>query len=360
MHEPSHSSRLVPASGFHPKLLTEIVKLQPLGWRSQYKAGTSDGSAESSTSSTSSDVASSSSCSLHLLYHLSSSIILDQYQLRQVHNEGRLVTSRLSNDGSNEPNSKGKGRAPRMPVASELELGGQLDLEAPVSQIDADSVAVALITIPMDTRALPSGFQIPSVDVTVELPLHLRYQEPVLSRWLSADGRNGHGGHWWSKHSRSENRSDIKQVPVSWPCVFWACETEQSEAMQPGSPYRLMSDASSCVGYVPQELRDSVSTSSPMHPQTTKPYHYLLRIHSAQSAHQVKAGLNDEGGTSIAYVPTGVLGDAKIVHVVNLCVTWIGFLLIAYKAYTTSQKWRRQQHQARYIADQKQEGIKQE
>lgn len=270
-----------------------------------------------------------------------------------------------------------------MPVASELELGGQLDLEAPVSQIDADSVAVALITIPMDTRALPSGFQIPSVDVTVELPLHLRYQEPVLSRWLSADGRNGHGGHWWSKHSRSENRSDIKQVPVSWPCVFWACETEQSEAMQrkfghrqpfykqltsaalsrsvvAGSPYRLMSDASSCVGYVPQELRDSVSTSSPMHPQTTKPYHYLLRIHSAQSAHQVKAGLNDEGGTSIAYVPTGVLGDAKIVHVVNLCVTWIGFLLIAYKAYTTSQKWRRQQHQARYIADQKQEGIKQE
>lgn len=230
---PSFSSRLEPTAGFHPRLITEISNLRPLGLDDD--AATSGSAADSSASGSSART--SSSCSLHVLYHLSSSVILDQYQLRQLHNEGRLITSQLSqyDGGSPSSRSKGKGR----PVDSQLELGGQLDLEAPASQVDPDLPAIAFLTVPMETKDLPMGFLIPSVDVKVDIPLHIRYQEPVLSRWLSPDGRSGHGGHWWSKHPMPANRTDIKDVQVQWPCVFWACEHEEPEASEGGPSTRV-------------------------------------------------------------------------------------------------------------------------
>lgn len=229
---PHHSSTLLPASGFHPTLKTTIRHLRPLG------AGMS-----STTRDDASDVQQdselnnhyTSSCSLHLLYTFSSSVILDQYQLAQLHDEGRLVKSRrsiITDDGSS-GSSQGKDSA--SPVQSELFLGGQLDLEAPVERIRPDEGALAFLSIPMASGATrrssdqaPSPDS-PSVDVVVEMPLHLRYQEPVASRWLSAQGWSGFGGHWWNKHPMPEGWQDIVEVNVDWPCVFWACDKEQPD-----------------------------------------------------------------------------------------------------------------------------------
>lgn len=222
---PSHSSTLLPASGFHPTLTTTVSALRPLG-------------------------NTTSQCSLQLLYVFSSSVILDQYQLRQLHNEGRLITSRPTLDASSSsgPSSdKGKGR----PVHAEMYLGGQLDLEAPVSAVErTDRSAFAILSLPMsNTRPAPSTPEsstaavqdVPPVDLRVEMPLHLRYQEPVASRWLTAAGRADRAS-WWGKHGLGSagpsgsggagERQDIVEVPVQWPCVFWACEDayQQQEA----------------------------------------------------------------------------------------------------------------------------------
>ena len=225
---PSHSSTLEPRSGFHPKLTTKITFLRPLGG-SNSNNNSNNSTAPASTSST-------SSCSLHLLYTLSSSIILDQYQLRQLHGQGRLLRTEQSPQDGHE-----KGHQESRPISAELYLGGQLDLEAPVSRIDPEQDVIAFLSIPMansNTRytqtTLPDS-HIPSVDVTVELPLHLRYQEPVLSRWLTEQGRSGFGGGWWAMHPVPEQRQDLVDVQVRWPCVFWACNAEVPETKQ-GAP----------------------------------------------------------------------------------------------------------------------------
>jgi hypothetical protein len=199
---PSHRSTVAPSSGFHPTLSTELTQLSPLG----------------------------STCSLHLLYDFGSDIILDQYQIRQLHSEGRLVHSKRSFDDVDSSN-KGKGKS----IQAELYLGGHLDLEAPVSQVDPQQHSYALLSMPISspsTSNLPEGYEVPQVDVTVELPLHLRYQEPVLSRYLSVDNKKGHGGGWYIKHSLPQNRNDTVNVKIDWPCVFWACESEQPGAAE--------------------------------------------------------------------------------------------------------------------------------
>lgn len=159
-------------------------------------------------------------------------MILDQYQLRQLHNEGRLVTSQRTPFADSALHEERKvGRS----INAELYLGGQLDLEAPLSRVDPAQNAYAILSIPLSapaqqTQQLPEGYEMPAVDVDVELPLHLRYQEPVLSRYLSKKGREGFGGSWRIKKLQPDERMDIVDVQVDWPCVFWACETEQPEA----------------------------------------------------------------------------------------------------------------------------------
>lgn len=218
---PVHHTSVSPRFGFHPVLSTEISQLRPLG----------------------------ASCSLHLLYALNSDIILDQYQIRQLHSEGHLVYSqRSSDDHGSVGEHKGKGKS----IQAELYLGGQLDLEAPVSQVDSTKQAYALISIPSasssNSATLPPGYEVPAVDVSVELPLHVRYQEPVLSRYLSKDGRQGFGGRWYIKNPIPEDRQDAVNVTIDWPCVFWACETEQPEASEGASSTRSTASISQWSG----------------------------------------------------------------------------------------------------------------
>ena len=112
------------------------------------------------------------------------------------------------------------------------------------------------------------------------------------------------------------------------------------------APYKLMQGDSSCVNYVPSGLRLSVPTSSPLHPDTTRPFHYLLR--SRSEAGSVEASSSGSGAAySSVKVPTGSLGDAKLVHVVNLAATWIGFLLVVYKVISFSRQWRAKEQVAK-------------
>lgn len=313
---PAHKSSVSPRSGFHPVLSTEIHQLRPLG----------------------------PSCSLHLLYALDSNLILDQYQVRQLHSEGHLIHSKHSSDDASVvvdgKTRKGKGKS----IQAELYLGGQLDLEAPVSQVDPTKQAYALISIPSasssNPAALPPGYEVPAVDVNVDLPLHVRYQEPVLSRYLSRDGRQGYGGRWYIKHTLPEDRQDSVNVTIHWPCVFWACETAQTEANEASSPYKLMDASSSCIGQMPHELRSSLPTFSPAHPSSTLPYHYLLPFDSDRAA-------SPEPGSSIVSVPTGVLGDLKIVTLVNVALAWLAFMLLAKKGLDKARSMRRQENEER-------------
>ncbi|KAK9894012.1 hypothetical protein P389DRAFT_102282 [Cystobasidium minutum MCA 4210] len=304
---PSHHTTVHPPAGFHPVLTTELSQLRPLG----------------------------PSCSLHLLYALGSDVILDQYQIRQLHSEGHLVYSKRSfEDEVGGEKSKGKGKS----IQAELYLGGQLDLEAPVSQVDPKQQAYALISLPIaSSQNLPPGYEVPPVDVTVEMPLHVRYQEPVLSRYLSKQGREGYGGRWYIKHSVPQDRNDTVSVAIDWPCVFWACNSEQPEASEASSPYKIMDYSSSCIGQLPQDLRSSLPTFSPAHPQTTNPYHYLLPFKSSsESSHSPL-------GSSRVTVPTGVLGDLSFVTLANVVVTWLAFLILAKKGFDKARSMRRQE-----------------
>lgn len=224
---PSHSSSVSPSSSFHPHLLTSLTSLLPLS--------------------------ASPSCSLHVLYTLSSSVILDPYQLQQLHSEGRLVTASQPSLADDPAETK------RQPVQAELWLGGQFDLEAPVSKIDREQNTYLLVTLPIisgsnssSTANATAVLPVSSVDVHLDLPLHLRYQEPALSRYLGSSnlagffsgwggGSGPYGGKWWTKDPLPDNRQDLVQVPIEWPCIFWKCDDEQVQ---------LASGRSQCVAQI--------------------------------------------------------------------------------------------------------------
>lgn len=102
------------------------------------------------------------------------------------------------------------------------------------------------------------------------------------------------------------------------------------------SPYKLMDSSSSCISQLPQELRSSLPTFSPAHPSSTHPYHYLLPF--ASSSDKLS-----QPGRSTVTVPTGVLGDLKMVTLVNVAIAWLAFMLLAKKGIDKARSMRKKE-----------------
>jgi hypothetical protein len=115
-------------------------------------------------------------------------------------------------------------------------------------------------------------------------------------------------------------------------------------AIPASSPYKLMDDSSSCISQLPQELRSSLPTFSPAHPSTTHPYHYLLPL--ASSSNSVL-----QPGRSTVTVPTGVLGDLKMVTLVNVAIAWLAFMLLAKKGIDKARSMRRKETEEKVLVE---------
>ncbi|KPV75645.1 uncharacterized protein RHOBADRAFT_52690 [Rhodotorula graminis WP1] len=130
------------------------------------------------------------SCALHALVAVPPELIADRYQLSQLERDGRLGSAGIG------------GQA--------VWHAGEGDLEAPAWCAGPASVLVRLSNggagerdgHGADKTAEKERDQVIEVDV----PLHLRYQEPVERRWLAGGAR-----------------ADPRLVVVEVPWVFWAC-----------------------------------------------------------------------------------------------------------------------------------------
>lgn len=144
-----YSSSLIPA-GFHPTLITE------------YETTTSD-------------------CPLYARYTIPPAFIVDRFQLAQLHADGRLGSHGSTREIT-------------------LSIMGERDLEAPSGKT-GETVVVLRLT----DGETPKGKERESG--TVLLPLHMRYQIPVLRR------RNERG-----------ERMDSLLVEMEEPVLFWTCQ----------------------------------------------------------------------------------------------------------------------------------------
>ncbi|ODQ56512.1 PIG-X-domain-containing protein [Saitoella complicata NRRL Y-17804] len=139
----AYRSRLDPAVGMHPVLVTQITPTEPPA----------------------------EECTLNALYTLPSSVFLDKYQLadRTAFRSGGI---------------------------SSLRMWGETDLEAPVWAVDGWG---SIAAVEVDWRG-----QEGKEDVTVELPLHMRYAVP----------------------------DDEQGVEIQQPVVYWACENAAQSPLE--------------------------------------------------------------------------------------------------------------------------------
>ena len=119
-------------------------------------------------------------CALWVRYEISPAFIVDRFQLSQLHAEGRL--------GS-----------PPSSYASSLRILGERDLEAPVGRTEE-----SIVILKLSSGGKGNGKE--RETGTVILPLHMRYQTPVLERW-----------------DNQGVRKDLLDVGLREPMLFWAC-----------------------------------------------------------------------------------------------------------------------------------------
>lgn len=142
------------------------------------------------------------SCALHALVEVPQELIADRYQLSQLERDGRLSAA---------------GREQQA-----VWHAGEGDLEAPSWRAATASVLVRLSDSGEEDEGLSGGRTSEvarkerGVSIEVEVPLHLRYQEPVERRWTVGGAR-----------------VDSKVVEVDVPWVFWACDTGASAPLSP-------------------------------------------------------------------------------------------------------------------------------
>jgi hypothetical protein len=128
-------------------------------------------------------------CNLHILYSLPPSFIVDRFQLEEVRADGRLV------DG--QPCRK-----------EDLFVWGERDLERPRLAVPSGGTRV-LLRLPYE-QASEGG---EGKEITVRLPLHMRYQDPLRSQ---------HGQFMEGLYVNLE---------AEGPTVFWACPRQCESAV---------------------------------------------------------------------------------------------------------------------------------
>ncbi|GAA5891010.1 hypothetical protein JCM8208_003132 [Rhodotorula glutinis] len=225
------------------------------------------------------------SCALHALVAVPQELIADRYQFSQLERDGRLGVV-------------GSGQA--------VWHRGEGDLEAPVWRAGPASVLVRLSDSSVDDEAeRDSGRK--GTDrrgsIEVEVPLHLRYQEPVERRWLAGGAR-----------------ADSRVVEVEVPWVFWACPAAADDAAS--CPSSSLADiassfphlASSSLHFLPLNASLPLATSpSSTCPPPRPPPLFLV-------------------------APTGVLADLPLVEGVTAAAVWACF---AFLCWTAVRAYRR-------------------
>ncbi|GAA5983449.1 hypothetical protein JCM5350_007654 [Sporobolomyces pararoseus] len=233
----SISSNFVPTQGFHPVLQISVTP----------------------------SPAPAPSCRLFSLISVPPSFIIDRYQLSQLHVEGKLGIQ----DGN-------------------LEVLGEGDLEGPTWKARE---AAALIQ-------LSNNASIGTSETKLEVPLHMRYQQPAKRRRKTEKGL----------------REDRVEVKLNQPRAFWACtEPESSKGCPPSS---LSSD------FTFQSLSNST-------------IHDLAS--GTGSSCTPTPSIVDTSTLSII-LPTGIEAHSDFVGPTTVSVIWLGFFYLVWTALNVRRR----------------------
>ncbi|GAA5922544.1 hypothetical protein JCM3775_005767 [Rhodotorula graminis] len=227
------------------------------------------------------------SCALHALVAVPPELIADRYQLSQLERDGRLGSAGIG------------GQA--------VWHAGEGDLEAPAWCAGPASVLVRLSNggagerdgHGADKTAEKERDQVIEVDV----PLHLRYQEPVERRWLAGGAR-----------------ADSRLVVVEVPWVFWACAADAGVTAP--CPASSLPDLASSFPHL------ATSTLHFLAPKA------CLRLASSSSSTCPPS----RPPPLVLVAPTGVLTDLPLVEGVTAAAVWACF---AFLCWTAVRAYRR-------------------
>ncbi|GAA5845952.1 hypothetical protein JCM11251_002948 [Rhodosporidiobolus azoricus] len=290
----SYSVSLSPsAPAFHPKLLLSITPSPP---------------SASSPVSTSDKALPTSSCELYTLLPIPPSLILDRYELHRLHSP---PTSRL---GAYDAPSGGK---------DSLSVQGEGDLEAPVWRVEEREPfrgkAAGLLRL-KDGKGKGKEVAGQGWDrFEVEIPLHVRYQTPVDTRYDEETGE----------------RRDMVDVEVQAPWVFWACDA-------PDPFLSASSSSSSSCPFPPSSLPDPSLWSFPS--LSSKQAFYYLHSssdNSTSTSASPSAGSCPPSRPSSLNIriPTGVMEDLPYVETITMLVVWLCAIWVGWGAWKAKGMW---------------------
>lgn len=243
----------------------------------------------------------SGSCALTLLYHLPAEIILDPYQLAQLHADGALVS----------PSS-----LPR-PNGTRYEVWGETELELPVSRVGKEGMGLRVEI--EDGEALER----------VEVPVHGRYLE-ALSR--EEEVERGLGW-WWEGGAK-------RTVEVEWPWVGWVCQIGKGEHREFGPlftlslPYWPCSDSQSPVLTRPCDAPVVLPPADDLSAYTLPPpFPPLLSsiLPPAASLHPLPPSSPDSVARLI--LPVGRASHLPLVELGTTLAVWLTAGWVAYKGW---------------------------
>lgn len=213
-----------------------------------------------------------------------------------------------------------------------VQVRGESDLEAPVSRVLANKgggEASLLLRLGGGGASEEKGKEVDDV----EIPLHVRYQLPVETRYADEGGKGS-------------TRRDRRTVEVEQPWVFWACEGGDNGAFNssPSPSSQLTED----LAYTALEALSAF----PSCPPPSLPLHLAFPCLASSSLHYLPHSSSfNPNATSPSSpcppslplplalsIPTGVAADLPFVETTTLLAVWV---CAAYVAWRGWGMWRR-------------------